>query len=87
MKHCYTAIGLFYFSNQKKIIAKFAVQVCGSKKSFAVAKVQKITANVPQTCGFCEINTANLWITKTNPKFCEISEYLAFTRTHTHTHT
>ena len=27
-------------------------KVCGSKKSFAVAEVQKNTANVPQTCGF-----------------------------------
>ena len=52
MKHCYTAKGLFYLSNQKKITAKLAVQVCRSKKSFADAKVQKITANVPQTCGF-----------------------------------
>ena len=43
IKHCYTAIGLFYLSNQKKITAKFAVQVCGSKKSFAFAEVQKIT--------------------------------------------
>ena len=28
------------------------VQVCGSKTSFAVAEVQKITAKTPQTCGF-----------------------------------
>ena len=35
----------------RKKTAKFAVQVCGSEKSFAVAEVQKITANVPQTCG------------------------------------
>ena len=27
-------------------------KVCGSKTSFAIAEVQKITANVPQTCGF-----------------------------------
>ena len=50
MKHCYTAVGLLYLSNQEKITAKFAVQVCGNKKSFAVAKVQKITANL-QICG------------------------------------
>ena len=48
---CYTAIGLFYLSNQKKMTAKFAVQVCRSKKSFALAEVQKLTANVPQICG------------------------------------
>ena len=54
IKHYDTAMGLFYLSNQKKIIAQFAVQVCGSKKSFAVAEVQKITANVPQTCGFAD---------------------------------
>ena len=36
----------------RKKTAKFAVQVCESKKSFAVAEVQKITANVPQTCRF-----------------------------------
>ena len=47
-KHCYTPIDLFYLSNHEKITAKFAVQVCGSKKSFAVAKVQKLA----QTCGF-----------------------------------
>ena len=41
-----------YLSNQDKITAKFAVQVCGSKKSFAVAEVQEITAKVPQTSGF-----------------------------------
>ena len=51
IKHCYIAKGLLYLSNQGKK-AKFAVQVCGSEKSFAVAEVQKITANVPQTCGF-----------------------------------
>ena len=51
IKHCYIAIGLLYLSNQEKT-AKFAIQVSGSKKSFAVAEVQKITANVPQTCGF-----------------------------------
>ena len=27
-------------------------EVCGSEKLFAVAEVQKITANVPQACGF-----------------------------------
>ena len=52
IKHCYVAIGLLYLSNQEKKTAKFAAQVCGSKKSFAVAEVQKITANVPQTFGF-----------------------------------
>ena len=46
MKHCYTAIGLLCSSNQEKITAKFAVQVCGSKMSFAVARVQKITKNL-----------------------------------------
>ena len=51
IKHCYTAIGLFYSSNQKKITAKFAVQVCGSKKSFTFAEVQKITANL-RICGY-----------------------------------
>ena len=40
------------FIKPGKKTAKFAVQVCGSEKSFAVAEVQKITANVPQTCGF-----------------------------------
>ena len=45
-KHFYTAIVLLYLSNQEKITAKFAVQVSGSKNSFAVAEVQKITANV-----------------------------------------
>ena len=40
-KHRYPAIGLLYLSNQEKITAQFAVQVCGSKKSFAVAEVQK----------------------------------------------
>ena len=40
------------FIKPGKKTAKFAVQVCGSKKSFAVVEVQKITANVPQTCGF-----------------------------------
>ena len=49
-KHCDIAIGLLYLLNQKKITAKFAVQVCGSKNSFAVAKVQKITANL-RICG------------------------------------
>ena len=52
INHCYIAIGLLCLSNQEDKTAKFAVQVCGSKKSFAVAKVQKINANVPQTCGF-----------------------------------
>ena len=51
IKYCYIAIGQLYLSNQAKK-EKFAVQVCGSEKSFAVAEVQKITANVPQTCGF-----------------------------------
>ena len=51
-KLCYIAVGLLYLSNQKKITTKFAVQVCGGKKSFAIAEVQKITANVPQTWGF-----------------------------------
>ena len=53
MKHCYTAMGLLYLSNQEKITANFAVQVCESKKSFSVAEVQKITANVPnlRICG------------------------------------
>ena len=52
IKHCCIAIGLLYLSNQEKKTAKFVVQVCGSKKSFAVAEMQKFTANVPQTCGF-----------------------------------
>ena len=52
IKHCYIAIGLLHISNQEKKAAKFAVQVCGSEKSFAVAEVQEITANVTQTCGF-----------------------------------
>ena len=52
VKHCYIAIGLLYLSNQRKKTAKFEVQVCGSEKSFAVAGLQKITANVPLTCGF-----------------------------------
>ena len=47
-----TVIGLLYLSNQEKITARFAVQVCGSKKSFAVAEVPKITAKLPLTCGF-----------------------------------
>ena len=51
-KHYYIAIGLLYLANQENKTAKFAVQVCGSKKSFAVAEEQKIRANVPQTCGF-----------------------------------
>ena len=41
IKRCYVAIGLLYLSNQEKKTAKVAVQVCGSKKSFAVAEVQK----------------------------------------------
>ena len=48
IKHCYTAIGLLYLSAQEKSEAKFAVQIYGSKKSFAVVEVQKI----PQICGF-----------------------------------
>ena len=44
--------GLLYLSNQEKKTAKFAVQLCGGKKSFAVAEVQKNTANVPQICSF-----------------------------------
>ena len=52
MKQSYVAIGLLYLSNQEKIAAKSAVQVCGSKKLFVVAEVSKIIANVPQTCGF-----------------------------------
>ena len=61
IKHCYFAIGLLYLSNQEKETAKFAVQVCGSKKSFVVAKVQKITANLRlQTthCNFAEFAVA-----------------------------
>ena len=53
MKHCYTAIGLLNLSNQEEITAKFAVQVCGSKKSFAVAEVQKITANLRLRTNHC----------------------------------
>ena len=49
-------IGLLYLSNQKKITAKFAVQVCESKNSFAVTEVQKTSAKVPQTCGFAVAN-------------------------------
>ena len=52
IKHCYIALGLLYLSNQENKTAKFAVQVCESKKLFAVAEEQKITANVPQTCWF-----------------------------------
>ena len=40
------------FIKPEKLTAKFAVQVCGREKSFAVTEVQKITANVPQTCGY-----------------------------------
>ena len=54
IKHCYIAIGPHYLSNQGKKTAKFAIQICGSEKSFAVVEVQKITANVPQTCGFAD---------------------------------
>ena len=50
IKHCYIAIGLLHLSNQEKKAAKFAVQVCGSEKSFAVAEVQEITANL-RICG------------------------------------
>ena len=53
IKHCYNAIGLIYLSNQENKTAKFAVQVCGSEKSFAVAEVQKISASVLQTCEIC----------------------------------
>ena len=49
IKHCYIAIGLLYLSNQEK-----NSKVSGSEKSCAVAEVQKITANVPQTCGFAD---------------------------------
>ena len=52
MKQSYVAIGLLYLSNQEKSAAKFAVQVCGSKKLFVVVKVPKIIVNVPQTCEF-----------------------------------
>ena len=47
-----SSIVILLFIKPGKKTAKFAVQVSGSKRSFAVAKVQKITANVPQTCGF-----------------------------------
>ena len=50
MKQSYVTIGLLYLSNQEKSAAKFAVQVCGSKKLFVVVEVPKIIANVPQTC-------------------------------------
>ena len=53
IKDCYIAIGLLY-QNMKK--SKFMVQVCGSKKSFAVAKMQKNIPNVQQTCGFAVAN-------------------------------
>ena len=39
------------FIKPGKKAAKFAVQVCGSEKSFAVAEVQEITADVPRICG------------------------------------
>ena len=45
IKHCYIAIGLHYLSNQAK-----KKKVCGSEKSFAVAEVQKIPANL-RICG------------------------------------
>ena len=47
VKHCHIDIGLLYLSKQEK-----NSKVCGSKKSFAVAEVQKNTVNVPQTCEF-----------------------------------
>ena len=50
IKHCYTAIGLLFFIKPGEKTAKFAVQVSGSKKSFAVAEVQTITANL-RICG------------------------------------
>ena len=52
MKHCNIATAHLYLSHQEKITAKFALQVCRSKKSFAVGEEQKITANVPQICGY-----------------------------------
>ena len=52
MKNYNTALALLYLSNHNKITATFAVQVCGNKKSFTVAKVQKLSANIPQTYGF-----------------------------------
>ena len=52
IRHCYIAISLLYLSNQENKTTEFAIQVCGNKKSLAVAEVQKITANVPQACGF-----------------------------------
>ena len=48
MLYCYRST-LFIKPGKK---TKFEVQVSGSKKSFAVAEVQKIAANIPQTCGF-----------------------------------
>ena len=51
IKHCYTAIGLLYLSTQEKN-SNLAVQVCESEKSFKVAEVQKVTANVLQSSGF-----------------------------------
>ena len=56
MKRCYTAAWSCQFIKAEKITAKFAVQVCESKKSFAVAEVQKITTNVLQTCGFAVVD-------------------------------
>ena len=38
-------LDLLYLSNQDKITAKFALQVCGNKNLFAVAELQKIIAN------------------------------------------
>ena len=52
IKHCYIANRSPLFIKLGKKTAQFAVQVYGSEKSFAVAEAQKITANVPQTCGF-----------------------------------
>ena len=36
-------------------------KVCGSKKSFAVVELQKVTTNVPQTCGFAVADHALLF--------------------------
>ena len=49
MLYCYRSP---LFIKPGKKAAKFAVQVCEREKSFAVAEVQKITANVSQTCEF-----------------------------------
>ena len=52
IKHCYIAIGLLYLSNQEK-----NSKACGSSlrkwKSFAVAEVQKITANLRLRTTYC----------------------------------